>query len=124
MFDFHEKRKFRRFLYSRVTLIVLGLLVVWLSFNVWDIYKKERDTNFEKMKQRKVLDELEEREKALKDEIERLSTERGIEEEIRSKFEVGKEGEEVIVIVASPEEENISEGDFKKSFWQKIFDWF
>ncbi|HJL55583.1 MAG TPA: hypothetical protein QGF60_00005, partial [Candidatus Paceibacterota bacterium] len=74
-------------------LIILAIIVVWLFFAVFDMYKKERDTGLKSAEQREILNELEERETALQDEINRLSTEKGIEEEIRSKFEVGREGE-------------------------------
>jgi len=122
--DFHEKRKFKKLLYSRPTLIILGLLVIWLSFNVFSMYKKERDTRLRRIEQREILDELENREASLREEIERLNTERGIEEEVRSKFEVGREGEEVIIIVDSPDEVDTVKNSKEKSFWQKVFSWF
>jgi cell division protein FtsB len=122
--DFHEKRRIKRILYSKPTLIILTLLVIWLFFAVWSIYKKERDTRLRRIEQREVLNELQGREKSLKEEIERLSTERGIEEEVRSKFEVGKEGEKVFIIVDNPEKENSPEDDSKDGLWQKIFNWF
>ncbi len=122
--DFHEKRKIKRLLYSKVTLIILALLVIWLSFNVFSMYKKERDTRLRRIEQREVLDELEGREASLKEEIERLSTERGIEQEVRSKFEVGKEGEEVVIIVDNPDDEDVNKKEIEKTFWQKIFSWF
>lgn len=124
MLDFHEKRKIKRLIYSKPTLIIFGLLVIWLSFNVFSMYKKERDTRLKRIEQREVLDELEGREESLREEIERLSTERGIEEEVRSKFEVGREGEKVFIIVDNPEDENSNNKEIKKTFWQKIFSWF
>ena len=122
--DFHEKRKIKRLLYSKPTLIILALLVIWLSFNVFGMYKKERDTRLRRIEQREVLDELEGREESLREEIERLSTERGIEEEVRSKFEVGKEGEEVVIIVDNPDDEDVNKKEIEKTFLQKIFSWF
>jgi cell division protein FtsB len=124
MLDFYEKRRFRRLLYSKVTLIILGLIIIWLLFAVWNMYQKERDTRLKRIEQKQVLDELKGRETALQEEIERLSTERGIEAEVRSKFEVGKEGEKVFIIIDNPEKENSPEDDSKKGLWQKIFDWF
>ena len=104
MLDFHEKRRFKRLLYSKVTLVILGFIVIWLAFAVWSMYKKERDTRLRRIEQKEVLNELEGREESLREEIERLSTERGIEQEVRSKFEVGKDGEEMIIIVDNPED--------------------
>lgn len=124
MLDFYEKRKFKKLLYSKPTLIILGVIVVWLSFVVWNMYKKERDTRLKRIEQNEILNRLKDREGSLHEEIERLSTERGIEEEIRSKFEVGKDGEKIIVIVDNPEEKNTTQNEEKKSFWQRIFSWF
>lgn len=122
--DFHEKRKFKRLLYSKITLIILGLIVIWLSFVVWSMYEKERDTRLKRIEQREILNELEGRESSLREEIERLSTERGIEEEVRSKFEVGKDGEEIIIIVDNPEGANAEKKETEKTFWQKMYNWF
>ena len=116
--DFHEKRKLKKLIYSKPTLIILGLLVIWFSFAVFSMYKKERDTRLKRIEQKGILDELKTREASLSEEIERLSTERGIEEEVRSKFEVGREGEEVIIIVDNPENDGVSEIEKKKTFWQ------
>lgn len=124
MLDFYEKRKIKRLLYSKPTIIILGFIVIWLSFAVWSMYKKEHDTRLKRIEQREVLNELEDREGSLREEIERLSTERGVEEEVRSKFEVGKDGEEIIIIVDNPEAENIIQNNNKKTFWQKVFGWF
>ena len=60
----------------------------------------------------------------MKTEIERLSTERGVDEEIRTKFRVVKEGEGMIVLVDSPDVSSTSSQNNAKSFWSKILDWF
>ena len=122
--DFHEKRKFKRLLYSKLSLIILALIVIKLSFSVFDMYKKERDTRLKRIEQKNILYEFKKREKDLSDEIKRLSSEKGIEEEIRSKFEVGKKGESVVLIIDNPEEENIKNNVAEKSFWQRLKDLF
>ncbi|OGD66710.1 hypothetical protein A2Z61_00510 [Candidatus Campbellbacteria bacterium RIFCSPLOWO2_02_35_12] len=122
--DFHEKRKFKRLLYSKLSLIILALIVIKLSFSVFDMYKKERDTRLKRIEQKNILYEFKKREKDLSDEIKRLSSEKGIEEEIRSKFEVGKKGESVVLIIDNPEEENIKNNIAEKSFWQRLKDLF
>ena len=122
--DFHEKRKFKRLLYSKLSLIILALIVIKLSFSVFDMYKKERDTRLKRIEQKNILYEFKKREKDLSDEIKRLSSKKGIEEEIRSKFEVGKKGESVVLIIDNPEEENIKNNIAEKSFWQRLKDLF
>ena len=122
--DFHEKRKFKRLLYSKLSLIILALIVIKLSFSAFDMYKKERDTRLKRIEQKNILYEFKKWEKDLSDEIKRLSSEKGIEEEIRSKFEVGKKGESVVLIIDNPEEENIKNNIAEKSFWQRLKDLF
>ena len=46
--------------------------------------------------------QLKQREYNLKEKVQALKTERGVEEEVRNKFGFVKEGEEVIVIVEPP----------------------
>ncbi|MFC1733185.1 septum formation initiator family protein [candidate division KSB1 bacterium] len=102
MFDFYERRKIKQWLYSWPFLVVLVVVSVFLTHGVWGVYQQEHITRINKNQRLTHLEELEIREKALQKEINRLSTERGIEEEIRQKFEVAKEGERVIVIVEPP----------------------
>lgn len=122
--DFYEKRKLKKILYSKPILAILVIIVIWFSFAVRSMYKKESDTRLKRIEQKEILEELKTREWSLSEEIERLSTEYGIEQEVRSKFEVGKEGEEMIIVVDNFEEKDLNIKDIKKIFWQKVFDWF
>ena len=124
MFGFHEKRKLKQILYSRLAVALLTVVVIFLGAQVWDVFQKERSTAAKKEQQRRELSELEERERLLQEEIERLETRSGLESEIRGKFEVGREGEGLIVVV-DPLEEEIVSNDFKKrSLWQRVIGWF
>jgi len=121
MFDFYEKRKLRQLLYSKVTYVILAIIVLLLLNSVWNLYFTERDTRLQRKKLEKEFAALEKQEILLRAEIERLSTTQGVEEEIRSKFEVSKERENVMVII-NPEEKNpdaLPEG--QKGFWTNIF---
>lgn len=102
MFDFYERRKIKQWLYSWSFFVVLLIASVFLTHGVWGVYQKERQTRINKQQRLAHLDELNTRREALEKEINQLSTERGIDEEIRQKFEVAMEGEEVIVIVDPP----------------------
>ena len=120
----HKKKKLQRFLYSPLTIVPLALLVGLLGSTVWSAYTKDRDTRLKRDKQVMELEALNTRATALDEEIERLSSERGREEEIRSKFEVAKEGERVIVIVNPIEEKEEAEREAQPNFWQRILSWF
>ena len=124
MFGFHEKRKLKQILYSRLTVVLLAVVVIFLGAQVWDVFQKERSTAEKKEQQKRELSELEERERLLQEEIERLETRVGLESEIRGKFEVGRE-EEGLIVVVDPLEEEIVSNDFKRrSLWQRVLSWF
>jgi len=123
MFEFQEKRKMRRFLYSRVTLVLLVLLTVFLAKSVWSIYKKEDMARDNLDKTAAIFNSLQAREKTLSSEIVRLKTESGIEEEVREKYGLVKPGEEVIVIVNKDGETYSSDTLSKVSLWQKLKNW-
>ncbi len=122
MLEFHERRKLKQLLYSKVTLLVLGIVVVFLIVSVFEVYGKERQARMRRAEQERVLADLREREEALKTELDRLGSARGIEEEIRSKFEVGREGEGLIVIVDAPDETAPPEP--QKGLWERFLEWF
>lgn len=123
MLDIQQKRKLRAFLYSKVTLTVLFVLVVLSVHSTWVVYEKKRESENLMNISKQRVDELKMREDDLNYKIQRLDTEVGLEEEIRSKFSVVKEGEQMIVVV--PNSESPSTTTSKKlSFWQKMFNYF
>ncbi len=99
MFDFHEKRKIRSFLYSKVVVGVLFLATFLLSISVYDRYTVASDMKEKLEQKRSSLDELKERAAALESKVEYLENERGIEEELRNRFDVAREGEQVIILL-------------------------
>ncbi len=105
MLEFHERRKLKQFLYSKGMLVVLAALAVVLGNAVWNIYGKEREAVARRLEREAELTDLTKRSGVLAAEIERLSTARGIEEEVRKKFEVAGPGEGVIILVEPPREE-------------------
>ena len=121
MFDFHTKRKARNAIYSKPVLLFLGIVVIGFMYSVYGAFEKERETRSVRDQRAAVLSELHVREAALQGELDRLSTEKGLEAEIRSKFEVAKEGEEVIVIVEAPEDEETLPEEEEKGFFERLF---
>lgn len=99
MRELEQKQKLKRRIYSIPALIGLFLITVALSRGAYSILTKERLTSKEvELLQEEVAD-LSEREAFLNSSIEKLKTEEGIEEEIKSKFNVARSGERVAVIV-------------------------
>jgi cell division protein FtsB len=119
--DFREKQRARRYLYSPLTFIVLAIMIVIAGRGAWGMYQKSRMTDDALAQTKEAYDALVIREAFLDSELERLSTESGVESEIRERFGVAKAGEEVIVVLS--EEESVPPPLPEKGFWGKIKDW-
>lgn len=126
MLEFQEKKKLRNILYSKVTLIALFVVLVFIARATVSVYYKQKASGENLAKAKEEVAELKKREKMLNSEIDRLKTDKGTEEEIRKKFMVGKAGEQVIVIVDdNSSNKNSAVGNSeKKSIWSKLMDFF
>ena len=126
MKSFQRKRGWRNILHSRPVLAILFILLLIFAWSVIVFMGKMSITRENKKIAESQVTELEEQKLKLTAEIAKLGTSSGIEESIREKFPVVKEGEGVIIIV---EDENQSEVPEKKSggffsflfFWKKWF---
>jgi cell division protein FtsB len=114
-----EKYRIRRFLFSKVTLLVLFVLVVVFAKGTWGAYQKSEYAKENRERAEVQLAELTEREDKLEVELQRLETERGLEEEVRQKFDVGREGEHLVVLVDSPQA-GTAEKSESGSLWQRF----
>mgnify|MGYP001558245715 CR=1 FL=1 len=126
MINFQQKRRLRNILHSRPVLVFLGILIIIFAWSVFDFMEKMRVTiENRKIVENKVL-ELEKKKEKLSSDINKLNTQGGVEESIRLKFGLAKEGEDVIVIVEDknkPDAEVTSpEGFFSFLFFWK--NWF
>lgn len=99
MFDFHEKRRIRELLYSKPAIGFLFLLTILLSVSAYNRYEIAEETKERLEAKQAELDALEERADTLETKVRYLEDERGVEEELRSRFDVAKEGEDVIILV-------------------------
>lgn len=116
----YKTKKRKQMLGSKLLLICLLVVIVFLFKGVWGVYIKARQSG-ERLEQiRKEHEELTERNIFLEHEVVRLSTDAGVEEEIREQYGLGREGERVFVIV---EEDDESATTSQKSFWDYIQFW-
>lgn len=105
MFDFHQKRKLRTIINAPITLwVILALTIVvgWSAYVRFDIAMEMRDRRIEAEKQTAALALQKE---TLQKRVEYLSSERGMEAEMRRQFDIALPGEQVVVIVDSEEQE-------------------
>ena len=123
MLEFQEKRKIKRFFYSKVVLVCLLILIFLLLKMVWSVYEKQALTKDNLAKTATSFEGLQEREKMLSSSIDKLKTDSGIEQEIREKYGLVKPGEEVIVVVDGEDSTSSEPVSLEISFWQKVKDW-
>src|SRR5437764_14606866 len=99
MLDFAQKRKVRSILYHPLTLTALLVIVVFFMHSTWVVYGKKRESEALMKASAAHVGELQARDTDMQSKIERLGTETGLEEEIRSKFSVVKGGENMMIVV-------------------------
>ena len=124
MREFQEKRKIRRFLYSKKMVILLLLVTALLCFSTIKVYLKSKNAISKSEETKKELTDLEKRKAGLEKDVNRFNTESGLEEEIRKNLNVQKPGEKVLVIVdKSAENGKIESGNALGDFFSKIWGW-
>jgi len=106
--EFQEKRKIKKILYSKVTILLLFVASVFLAVSDYKVYVKSRQAR--ELNQAANMEEAGLREKieGLEGDINHLGTQAGEEEEIRKKFNVKKPGERVLVVVERSNENDTS----------------
>jgi len=118
------KGKKKNSLYSKILILGLTILVIFLSRASWNVFLKEKNTRENLLETQENFQKLEREKNELEGDINNLSTARGIDEEIRNKFRVTKDGEGMIMLIDSPEISTTTKEENKKSFWSRLFDFF
>ena len=104
MLDFKQKSRVRRALYAKPTIIALVVVFAFMANGAWGMYQKSKISTLNKNDAEEQLAALQSRERSLSQDIVNLSTERGMDEKIRERFMVAKEGENVMIISNAKEE--------------------
>ncbi len=122
MLDSQQKRKASQIMYHKVTLVTMAIFAVFVLHFTWVVHGKKIESDELKNTSLKYNQGLEKRQTELVAQTERLNTEVGKEAEIRLKFSVAKEKENIVVIVDDTPATNTPIEE--KSFWQRITDLF
>jgi cell division protein FtsB len=97
-------------------LIIIGFGLISL---IWGLFGKMKIAVTEAHNAERQYEALEERKRALEENLATLSTERGQEAAVRTAFGVARPGEEVIVVVPPEAKATTS----PESWWQRALDW-
>ncbi len=125
MREFSEKRRQKSLFYSYPVMIVFFvILVILLKANIL-MYMKVRASAERREQIELQLKELNDRKQNLESEVARLNSKIGVEDELRNRFNLMKENEEMIIILED-EKADLDETLVKneKTFFQKIKGWF
>lgn len=126
MVNLERKKRAKKILYSKVTIVIAFIILVILLNATWNAYQKAKFTRENEEAANRELMELQERAEFLRGKTEALSTPEGIEREIRENLPVAKEGERVIILVEDKDDlnEEGSAGHTEESWWKEVFPWF
>ncbi len=102
MATFQQRRDPLRLMWRRVSAVVLLILVIIAMRGVWKVYQKSNDSYVLKVEAEAKLAELQKRESELRSDIASLRSEKGIEAELRERYDLAAPGEGVVVIVEPP----------------------
>lgn len=120
MREFQQRRILRSWLYSKLSIFLLIVVLIFFIFSIIGIYRKSREATRKNGEVSKELNELKAKKDYIEEEVERLKTNAGVEEELRDKFQIAKPGERVIIIVDDPKDKSEA-SDVKDSsnwFWR------
>lgn len=116
-----EKRNNYKFWHSPIALIVLFFILIFFSYKMIDLIKKERETSQIKELTLDEINTLEEKKAVLAKDILKLKTEEGREEIIREKYPVVKEGEKMVTIVDEEvDDTSVQSGRVNHGFWNWV----
>ena len=123
MNEFKKRQRLKKIIYSRATVALLIIIVLFMTHAVWDIFWKYRGSIAAENQLKSQLSNVEAERVYLASSTEALQSQSGIQYELKEKFGAVASGEKEIVIVntatttssAAPENQN---------FFQHIFSWF
>ena len=99
MREFEQRKKVRQIIYSRLSLLLLGVLVLVFAKASVGAYQKYHLSDRAYQEVAREQSELSARKDRLESDIARLKTAEGVEADIRSKFGMVKAGEHMLVLV-------------------------
>ena len=118
MRNFQQKMEFKSIMQSVPVLVVLIIVLLFFAWGVIRFMIKLNETSKNRKIAEMKVSELTQAKMKLSSDIESLNTERGLEENIREKFGLAKEGENLIIILDDKNALNLKD---KKPNWFTLF---
>lgn len=106
MLQFYQQHSWRGLVRSPLALIFLVILCLFMARIVYERYSIASEMAAREVESQVELDKLTERKTKLKEKVEYLNNDRGIEAEMRRNFDVALDGEQVVIILDKKQEES------------------
>jgi len=110
-----------RLLFRRLLMLGILILILFAIDGVWTIYLKDKESLVQRREAEVDLKDLAQRKDRLTADIRSLDTDRGKEEALRGQYEIGKQGEGLIIIV--DEKPATTTPPVEKKWYEKVFPW-
>ena len=112
-----------RLLLKRLLIVFLAAVVLLAAWGVWGIYGKNAEAARLRHEAQAHLSDLMEREQKLESDYDKLTSSRGMEAVLRDSYAVGRDGENLVVIV-EPQTQHASAASSSPWDWiQRVFPW-
>ncbi|MBI2612442.1 hypothetical protein HYW59_01340 [Candidatus Kaiserbacteria bacterium] len=122
MWSRNQRQAAARLFLRRLGLVALFVLVVFAAAGVWGVYQKEQESAERRAEAEAARTDLEERQGQLSADIERLESDRGLEEALREQYSLAERGEQLIVIVDTAAT-SIEATSTSRGWLGRIFHW-
>ncbi len=114
-----SKKPLRKSVSPFVWLGILGLVIL-VAQGAWNVYQKKIESANTLARVQHEIDDMQNRKTVLSAQLERIKSPEGVEEEIRSRFQVSKEGEKVLIITDVNDSDQTSTSS--KGFFENAYD--
>lgn len=125
MSDFRQKRKNGNWFHSPIFQGVVLSVAVLVFFGAYDRFLVDKEISEKENDLASTITALEERKESLEKEVNYLSSDRGVEAEIRRQFDVAREGEQVVIIIKDEDQESstteVAEPESEATPWYKFW---
>ena len=117
----YPKKKYHFSIYSKPFLVFLVVVVFFLAKGTWGVLQKELESKRNVAEVSQEFNQLSKRKELLQGQVQKLNTEEGIEESLRQKFQISKEGEKVLVVVdRAPTSTQVQNTNFFQRIWSGV----
>ncbi len=123
MLTLSSKRKLKKWLYSKFSLVFLLILIILMFSPVFNMYKSYSESKGSLLGLEDSMESILSQQLLLEEDIDYLKSDLGRESEIRRRFGTGKEGELMAFVIENQSKKIIEKKEEEKSSWEKFKIW-